>query len=303
MVLLKYLEDKDVFQTFYTAVEAAHPRRERVGRGGGEHDQQAQGGIAWRRTTTTWILRSASWRLGRTFGRSRRRHAAFCCRRSCCRRLRGTRYYQTKHSGCKLTWLHNYSKNELRTNYTNQKYILMTPADQAAVLLQYNGNDTLSLTELQRATTFSPEILGQVLALLVKAKVLINEEKDQYDLNPGFKSKKIRVNPNLPIKADVKAESSGVLKVVDEDRKDVIQVMIVRIVKAGKTMKNQALIRRSSRRSCSASRPRSPTSRRRSRRCWRRSKLSAWMDRRIRLRMLRRGADSRRPPPTSFPAM
>ncbi|KAJ7860830.1 hypothetical protein B0H14DRAFT_557809 [Mycena olivaceomarginata] len=55
----------------------------------------------------------------------------------------------------------------------------------------------------------------------------------------GFKSKKIRVNLNLPIKADVKAESSGVLKVVDEDRKYVIQVMIVRIVKAGKTMKTK----------------------------------------------------------------
>ncbi|KAJ7804409.1 ubiquitin-protein ligase [Mycena olivaceomarginata] len=155
---------------------------------------------------------------------------------------RFTRYYQTKHSGRKLTWLHNYSKNELRTNYTNQKYILMTSAYQAAVLLQYNRNDTLSLQELQEATKISVEILGQVLALLVKAKVLVNDEKDQYDLNPGFKSKKIRVNLNLPIKAEVKAESSDVLKAVDEDRKYVIQATIVRIMKARKTMKNQALI-------------------------------------------------------------
>ncbi|KAJ7455823.1 Cullin [Mycena latifolia] len=155
---------------------------------------------------------------------------------------RFTRYYQTKHSGRKLTWLHNYSKNELRTNYTNQKYILMTSAYQAAVLLQYNRNDTLSLTELQEATKISTEILQQVLALLVKAKVLVNEEKEQYDLNPGFKSKKIRVNLNLPIKAEVKAESSDVLKAVDEDRKYVIQATIVRIMKARKTMKNQALI-------------------------------------------------------------
>ncbi|KAJ7167869.1 ubiquitin-protein ligase [Mycena filopes] len=155
---------------------------------------------------------------------------------------RFTRYYQTKHSGRKLTWLHNYSKNELRTNYTNQKYILMTSAYQAAVLLQYNRNDTLSLTELQEATKISAEILAQVLALLVKAKVLVNEEKEQYDLNPGFKSKKIRVNLNLPIKAEVKAETGDVLKAVDEDRKYVIQATIVRIMKARKTMKNQALI-------------------------------------------------------------
>jgi len=78
-----------------------------------------------------------------------------------------------------------------------------------------------------------------------------------------FKSKKIRVNLNLPIKAEVKAESADVLKTVDEDRKYVIQATIVRyapwrmlhsrcpfltthhwnsIMKARKTMKNQALI-------------------------------------------------------------
>ena len=95
------------------------------------------------------------------------------------------KYYQVKHSGRKLTWLWNYSKNELRTNYLNQKYIFMTSSYQMAVLLQYNKNDTLSLDELVAATAISKDILVQVLALLVKAKVLINEETDQYDLNPS----------------------------------------------------------------------------------------------------------------------
>ncbi|KAI0055375.1 Cullin-domain-containing protein [Artomyces pyxidatus] len=152
------------------------------------------------------------------------------------------KYYQMKHSGRKLTWLWNYSKNELRTNYLNQKYILMTSSYQMAVLLQYNDNDTLSLDELVAATEISKEILVQVLALLTKARILISEETDQYDLNPNFKSKKIRVNLNQPIKAEVKAESNDVLKTVDEDRKYVIQATIVRIMKARKTMKNQPLI-------------------------------------------------------------
>jgi cullin 1 len=152
------------------------------------------------------------------------------------------KYYQTKHSGRKLTWLWNYSKNEMRTNYLNQKYIFMTSSYQMAVLLQYNSGMTYSLQELEAATSISKDILLQVLALLVKAKVLINEESEQYDLNPGFKSKKIRVNLNLPIKAEVKQESNDVLKTVDEDRKYVIQATIVRIMKARKTMKNQQLI-------------------------------------------------------------
>lgn len=44
----------------------------------------------------------------------------------------------------------------------------------------------------------------------------------------------IRVNLNLPIKAEVKAEAQDVLKAVDEDRKYVIQATIVRIMKARK---------------------------------------------------------------------
>lgn len=194
---------------------------------------------------------------------------------------RFSKYYQQKHSGRKLTWLWNYSKNELRTNYLNQKYILMTSSWQMAVLLQFNDNDTMSLDELFNATNIQKEILKQVLGLLTKAKILINEETDQYDLNPSassaifarwrvfmiyvwtdFKSKKIRINLNMPIKAEQKAESTDVLKTVDEDRKYVIQATIVRyihpahilslalsscfarssIMKARKTMKNQPLI-------------------------------------------------------------
>jgi cullin 1 len=83
--------------------------------------------------------------------------------------------------------MQNYSKNELRTNYLNQKYILMTSSYRMAVLLQYNKHDTPSLEELMAATAISKEILSQVLTLsdLVKAKVLINEEAEQYDLNPS----------------------------------------------------------------------------------------------------------------------
>ena len=99
---------------------------------------------------------------------------------------RFSKYYQTEHSGRKLTWLWSYSKNELRTNYLNQKYILMTGSYQMAVLLQYNNRDTLSLDALVTATAISKEILVQVLSPLVKAKILVNDETDQYDLNLGM---------------------------------------------------------------------------------------------------------------------
>ncbi|KAJ8597534.1 Cullin repeat-containing protein [Rhizopogon salebrosus TDB-379] len=95
----------------------------------------------------------------------------------------------------------------------------------------YNKHDTLSLEELNAATTISKDMLSLVLTLLVKTKVLINEETDQYGVNSSFKSKKIRINFNQPIKAEAEAECSEVLKTINDDRKY-----------ARKTMKHQLLI-------------------------------------------------------------
>ena len=97
-------------------------------------------------------------------------------------------YYQQKHSGRKLTWLWNYGKNELRTNYTKeQKHLLMTSSYQMAVLVQYNDYDGLALDELVNYTGINQEILKQVMAPLLKAKVLLQDkEGDPFDLNPGM---------------------------------------------------------------------------------------------------------------------
>ncbi|KAF5333224.1 hypothetical protein D9611_002822 [Ephemerocybe angulata] len=272
MILFKYLEDKDVFQTFYTTklskrlihgvsasdeAEASMISKLKEACGfeytnklqrmftdmslskdltDSFKERMAQNHDDMDITFSVMVLGTNFWPLNPPA------HDFVIPQEIVATYDRFQRFYQMKHSGRKLTWLWNYSKNELRTNYTNQKYILMTSSYQMAVLLQYNKNDTLSLDELMAATSISKEILTQVLAVLVKAKVLVNEETEQYDLNPGFKSKKIRVNLNQPIKAEVKAESSDVLKAVDEDRKYVIQATIVRIMKARKTMKNQALI-------------------------------------------------------------
>ncbi|KAF5371252.1 hypothetical protein D9758_004235 [Tetrapyrgos nigripes] len=269
MILFKYLEDKDVFQTFYTTKLS-----KRLIHGVSASDESEASMISKLKEACGFEYTNKLQRMFTDMSLSKDLTDAFKERNTDDEGIsfsimvlgtnfwplnppthdflipkeilntynKFTGYYQTKHSGRKLTWLWNYSKNELRTNYLNQKYILMTSAYQMAVLVQYNKHDTMSLEEIFAATMIGRDILTQVLALLVKAKILINEEQDQYDLNPSFKSKKIRVNLNLPIKAEVKQESNEVLKAVDEDRKYAIQATIVRIMKARKTMKNQALI-------------------------------------------------------------
>ncbi|CAH7668213.1 Cullin 1 [Phakopsora pachyrhizi] len=155
---------------------------------------------------------------------------------------RFTRYYQNKHSGRKLTWLWQLSRMELKTNYTKQKYTFLVSSYQGAILLQFNvGGDSLSFSDIQKGTSLDDSTLKPTLALLVKQKVLIQED-DTYDLNLEFKSKKIRVSLNAPIKAEQKAESADLMKTVDEDRRLLIQAVIVRIMKSRKTLKHNALI-------------------------------------------------------------
>lgn len=161
------------------------------------------------------------------------------------------RHYSAKHSGRKLTWLWQLSKNEVRANYLQQKQLqFQTSTFQTAVLLQFNTNDSLTKVQLQQATGLNDATIKPVLAMLTKAKVLqpsssASNDVDEgmaYELNPNFKSKKLRVNLNLPIKSEQKVESNDVLKTVDEDRRLLLQATIVRIMKSRKTMKHQNLI-------------------------------------------------------------
>ncbi|RSH81909.1 uncharacterized protein EHS24_008106 [Apiotrichum porosum] len=151
---------------------------------------------------------------------------------------RFTKFYNDVHSGRKLTWLWHVSKNELRTTYLSQKYIFMTSAYQMAILTQFNENDSLTYRDIQTGTKIVDGFLKPQMALLVKSKVLLLDG-DTYDLNLNFKSKKIRIQLNMPVRAEQKAEATEVLQAVDEDRKFVYQATIVRLMKA---RKHQALI-------------------------------------------------------------
>ncbi|CED85187.1 Cullins [Phaffia rhodozyma] len=155
------------------------------------------------------------------------------------------RFYQSQHSGRKLTWLWHVSKTELRTRYLGQSYIFMTSMYQMAILVQFNSADAFTYKELATATSLNEGTLKGVLGSLVKAKVLnliLEDDEESYELNYNFKSKKIRVQLNQPIKAEQKAESAQLMKDVDEDRKYLIQATIVRIMKSRKTMKHNTLV-------------------------------------------------------------
>ncbi|OQE41213.1 hypothetical protein PENCOP_c005G04794 [Penicillium coprophilum] len=85
-------------------------------------------------------------------------------------------FYFDKHSGRKLTWLWQLCKGEIKANYIkNAKvpYTFQVSTYQMGILLLFNEADTLTYDEIEKATSLASEILDPNLSILLKAKVLI----------------------------------------------------------------------------------------------------------------------------------
>jgi len=91
--------------------------------------------------------------------------------------------------------------------------------------------------------------LDPSLGVFIKAKVLLAqpegakaESGTTYKVNMGFKTKKAKMNLNIGIKSEQKAEAEDTHKTIEEDRKLLMQSAIVRIMKSRKKMKHQQLV-------------------------------------------------------------
>lgn len=150
---------------------------------------------------------------------------------------RFARFYKHKHEGRKLTWLWQLCKGELKANYcknSKMPYTFQVSIYQMAILLLFNDNDTHTYEDIAMATKMNPETLDPPLAILLKAKVLTVSPEGQkpgpgatFHLNYNFKSKKIRINLNLGTKTETKQEEVETNKTIEEDRKLLLQVSLI----------------------------------------------------------------------------
>ncbi|KAK0701670.1 Cullin [Lasiosphaeria miniovina] len=165
---------------------------------------------------------------------------------------RFSRYYRNKHEGRKLTWLWQLCKGEVKANYiknAKMPYTFQVSIYQMAILLLFNDKDKITYDEIASTTQLNTDSLDPSLSILVKAKVLtVSPDGEKvgpgatFTLNYDFKNKKFRVNLNVGMKSETKQEEAETNKTIEEDRKLLLQSAIVRIMKARKRMKHQQLV-------------------------------------------------------------
>ncbi|KAH8372219.1 hypothetical protein KR093_010601 [Drosophila rubida] len=161
-----------------------------------------------------------------------------------------TIFYSARHSGRKLNWLYHKCKGELIMNVNRSNvYTLQVSTFQMSVLLQFNDQLSFTVQQLRDNTQSQLENLIQVLQILLKAKVLTSSDSESaltpdstVELFLDYKSKKRRININHPLKTELKVEQETVTKHIEEDRKLLIQAAIVRIMKMRKRLNHTNLI-------------------------------------------------------------
>lgn len=166
------------------------------------------------------------------------------------------KYYQSKHTGRRLTWMHSLAHCVVRAQFNRGPKELLVSAFQAVVLVLFNeaeekNDGVLSYDQITTSTGLSDGDLQRTLQSLAcgKARVLTKHPKgrdvnktDTFTVNKAFTDQKFRVKINQIQLKETKEENKETHERVAADRQFETQAAIVRIMKSRKTMTHVQLV-------------------------------------------------------------
>ncbi|ETN76615.1 cullin family protein [Necator americanus] len=158
------------------------------------------------------------------------------------------KYYIGAHNGRKLTWLFNMSHGELRLTYLDKPYLISMSVHQMSVILCFQDKDTISVSDISVATGICGDTLIRNVRSILDANILTTTSKDlnetaEMSLNKTLTCKRLRFRLTAPqIIKNAEKEAESVSNTVTHDRKYYMECAIVRIMKTRKVLKHNALI-------------------------------------------------------------
>ncbi|KLT38707.1 Cullin-domain-containing protein [Cutaneotrichosporon oleaginosum] len=165
------------------------------------------------------------------------------------------RYYDSRHSGRRLTWQANLGTADVRVRFKARPHDLNVSTQALVVLLLFEEvkeGENLSYEEIKAATDLADSDLQRTLQSLAcgKYRVLTKTPKgrevnlsDTFAFNDGFTSPLARIKiMQIASKVETPKEREETQEMVDEERKHQVEACIVRIMKSRKTMGHNDLV-------------------------------------------------------------
>uniref|UniRef100_U5EWS4 Cullin-2 n=1 Tax=Corethrella appendiculata TaxID=1370023 RepID=U5EWS4_9DIPT len=156
-------------------------------------------------------------------------------------------FYHINFSGRKLTWLHHLCHGELKITFLKKPYIITMQTYQMAILLLFESCDSLTCKEIQETLQLNADTFQKHMQSLIESKLLLasleNLEGDtQIKLNFDYSNKRTKFKITAALQKETPQEVEHTMNAVDEDRKMYLQAAIVRIMKSRKVLRHNALI-------------------------------------------------------------
>ena len=160
-------------------------------------------------------------------------------------------FYLNKYQGRNLTTLLSYGSCELGTLFAKKKYTCIVNPYQAAIILLFNKDDNYTLIKLKEKTRLSDNTLKSHLLPFFnpKQKILIKQssgktlsDNEMINLNLDFASAGVRIS-FIPTKVKKNEPANKEdEKAVENERKYILDSVIVRICKGRKQIRHQELL-------------------------------------------------------------
>ncbi|XP_066149057.1 cullin-2 isoform X1 [Euwallacea fornicatus] len=157
-------------------------------------------------------------------------------------------FYHDRFNGRKLTWLHHLCQAELKLGHLKKPYVVTVQTFQMAILLLFEKTDQLSCKEIRETLQLNSEQFKRHATSLVDSKLLLadTEELDETEtnlrLNMDYSNKRTKFRITAAIQKETPHEVEQTMNSVEEDRKMYLQAAIVRIMKSRKVLKHNLLI-------------------------------------------------------------
>ncbi|KAI9649424.1 hypothetical protein NHQ30_002000 [Ciborinia camelliae] len=164
------------------------------------------------------------------------------------------RHYKHKHHGRRLTWKHSLAHSVVKATFDKGVKELLVSGFQAVVLVLFNDLEHgghLSYTDISKATGLVDGELERTLQSLACAKIRILTKHpkgrdvnhtDTFTINLNFSDSKYRIKINQIQMKETKEENQETHEKIAKDRSFETQAAIVRIMKSRKKMTHQNLV-------------------------------------------------------------